>query len=325
MRSIHIGIGHDHDLVIAKLCDIKVISVSFRESASECIDHCLDLCICKYFVNGCFLHVQNLTSDWQDCLVISVTGSLCGTSRRISLYNKNLTLGRIFFLAVCQLSVGIKRIFLFGQKIGLCSLFCLADLSSFLCAGKNRLKGFQISVKIEYHLLSHNLTGCTGCILVVQLCLGLSFETRFRMLDGNNRCHSITDICTCEVRILVFQNADFSRIGIHDCSKSSLKSSQMSTALCIVNVITEAQHILTKFIGKLECHFYLNTVCFAFQINRIMQNFRTVVQILDKSDDAVRFMIGNIFNFCSSFIFKMNGQFRIQICSLMKSALYLCC
>ena len=145
------------------------------------------------------------------------------------------------------------------------------------------------------------------------------------MLDGNNCCHSVTDICTCEVRILVFKNANLSRISIHDCSKCSLKSGQMSTALCIVNVITEAQYILTKFIGKLECHLYLNAVCFPFQVNRIMQDFCTVVQILDKSNDTVRLMIGNILDLCTSFILKMNGQFRIQICSLMKSALYFCC
>ena len=145
------------------------------------------------------------------------------------------------------------------------------------------------------------------------------------MLDGNNRCHSVTDICTCEVRILVFKNTNLSRISIHDCGKCSLKSSQMSTALCIVNVITEAQYILTKFIGKLECHLYLNAVCFPFQVNRIMQDFRTVVQIFDKSNDTVRFMIGNILDLCASFILKTNSQFRIQVCSLMKSALYFCC
>ena len=145
------------------------------------------------------------------------------------------------------------------------------------------------------------------------------------MLDGNNRCHSVTDICTCEVRILVFKNTNLSRISIHDCSKCSLKSGQMSTALCIVNVITEAQYILTKFIGKLECHLYLNAVYFPFQVNRIMQDFCTVVQILDKSNDTVRLMIGNILDLCTSFILKANSQFRIQICSLMKSALYFCC
>ena len=160
MRPIHIGISHDHNLVVTKLRNIKVISVSFGESTSECIDHGLDLRIGKHFVNGCLLHIQDLTSDRKDCLIITVAGSLCGTSRRISLYDKDLTLGRILFLTVCQLSVRVKGIFLLCQKIGLGSLLCLADFGSFLRAGKDCLKSLQISVKIEYHLLSYNLSGC---------------------------------------------------------------------------------------------------------------------------------------------------------------------
>ncbi len=66
MRTIHIGISHDHDLVVTKLRDIKVISVSFGESTSKCIDHSLDLRIGKHLVNSCFLHIQDLTSDRQE-------------------------------------------------------------------------------------------------------------------------------------------------------------------------------------------------------------------------------------------------------------------
>ena len=160
MRPIHIGISHDHDLVVTKLRNVKIISVSFGESASECIDHGLNLRIGKHLINSSLLHIQYLTSDRKDCLIITVTGSLCGTSRRISLYDKDLALGRILFLAVCQLSVRVKGIFLLCQKIGLGSLLCLADFGSFLRAGKDCLKSLQISVKIEYHLLSYNLSGC---------------------------------------------------------------------------------------------------------------------------------------------------------------------
>ena len=160
MRPIHIGISHDHNLVVTKLRNIKVISVSFGESTSECIDHGLDLRIGKHFVNGCFLHIQDLTSDRKDCLIITVAGSLCGTSRRISLYDKNLTFFCIPALTVCQFPIAVKGIFLLCQKIRLRPLLCFTNLCCFLCAGKDGLKSLQISVKIEYHLLSYNLSGC---------------------------------------------------------------------------------------------------------------------------------------------------------------------
>ena len=89
--SIHIRICHNDDLVIAKLVMSKSIAVSFGKSTSECIDHGLDLCVGKHLVNAGLLHIQDLSSDRQDCLVVPVSGCLCRTARRISLYDKNLT------------------------------------------------------------------------------------------------------------------------------------------------------------------------------------------------------------------------------------------
>ena len=35
MSSIHIGISHDHNLIITKLCNIKVIAISLGKSTSK--------------------------------------------------------------------------------------------------------------------------------------------------------------------------------------------------------------------------------------------------------------------------------------------------
>ena len=92
MRSIDIGIGHDNDLVISQLTDIKI----FVDSRSECCDHCLNLSISVNLIKTCFLYVQNLTTKWQDCLSCTVSGCLCRTAGGISLDDIDLTLGRIF-------------------------------------------------------------------------------------------------------------------------------------------------------------------------------------------------------------------------------------
>ncbi len=82
MRTVNVGIRHDDDLVIPKLAYIEVISISFRKAAAERIDHGLDLCIRQHLIDTCFFNVQNLTSDWQDCLIISVSGSLGRSTRQ---------------------------------------------------------------------------------------------------------------------------------------------------------------------------------------------------------------------------------------------------
>ena len=91
MGTVHVGIGHDDDLVIPQLADIKVISISFGKSAAKCIDHRLDLCIRQHFIDTCFFHVQDLTTDWKDCLEHTVSGCLRRPPGRVSLYDEYLT------------------------------------------------------------------------------------------------------------------------------------------------------------------------------------------------------------------------------------------
>ena len=48
------------------------------------------------------------------------------------------------------------------------------------------------------------------------------------------------------------------------------------------------------------------------------EDFRTVVQIFDKSDDSIRLMIGNILGPLHLFYPQSEWSVRIQVCSLMK-------
>ena len=50
--------------------------------------------LAKHLVNAGLLHIQDLSSDRQDGLVVPVSGCLGRTACRISLYDKNLTLFR---------------------------------------------------------------------------------------------------------------------------------------------------------------------------------------------------------------------------------------
>ena len=143
------------------------------------------------------------------------------------------------------------------------------------------------------------------------------------MLNGYNCSHSVTDICTGKIRILFFQDSYLSRILVHDSCKGCLKSCQMCSALCIINIITKSKYILMKLIHILQCYLYFNPVCFPFKINRVMKYFFLTVQILDKSNDSFRFVINDVLNTSISLIIKHDRQIRIQIRSLMQTALNL--
>ena len=140
------------------------------------------------------------------------------------------------------------------------------------------------------------------------------------MLDGHNGRHTVADVRPGKVCILLLQNAKFSGILVHHCSKGCLKSSQMSTALCIVDIITEAKNILMKFIDILKCRLNLNSFRSSLIVNRFMNRLFLVIQFLNKSQNPFWFMIFNPFRLVPPLILKKNCKFRIQIRSLMHSA-----
>ena len=99
----------------------------------------------------------------------------------------------------------------------------------------------------------------------------------------------------------------------------------MCTALCIVDVITEAQDILTEITGVLESHLHLDAVCLSLEVDRLMKCLRTVVQITDVSDDPLRLMVFQFLRLRTAQILEIDRQGRIQVCCLMETALDLCC
>ena len=82
----------------------------------------------------------------------------------------------------------------------------------------------------------------------------------------------------------------------------------MSTAFCIVNIITESQNIFVEFIDILEGSFHGNAFAFPFKINDITDRLRGLVHILDESDDSIRLMVFHMVCYVFSFIFKNNGK-----------------
>ena len=86
MATIHIGIGHDDQLMIPKLAIFKCFWI-FR--CSNCYTqsriHIPDLFIFIDLMLHCFFHVQDLTSQWKNSLETSVAALFGSTTGRITL------------------------------------------------------------------------------------------------------------------------------------------------------------------------------------------------------------------------------------------------
>src|SRR5699024_6140082 len=109
-------------------------------------------------------------------------------------------------------------------------------------------------------------------VRIIQLCLCLSFESGIRMLDGDDGGHAVTNVGACKICIFLFQDSEFSRILIHYSGKCSLKAGQMCTALCIIYIIAEAQHIFMKFVYILKRRLNFDPVRLTLKVYRIMKD-----------------------------------------------------
>ena len=73
VRSVHVGVRHDDDAVVAQLLDVEVLAA---DAAAERRDHRLDLVAAQHLVEARLLDVQDLALDRQDRLESPVASLL---------------------------------------------------------------------------------------------------------------------------------------------------------------------------------------------------------------------------------------------------------
>ena len=87
MLPIHVGIGHEHDLVVPQLCRVEILP----DTAAERRDHCLDLVILQRTIQTRLLHVEDLSAQRQYRLSVWVPTLDGRAASGVTLDEKHLT------------------------------------------------------------------------------------------------------------------------------------------------------------------------------------------------------------------------------------------
>src|SRR5450759_1858601 len=95
-----IGIGHQHDLVIARLGQVEVLA----DAGAEARDEGLDLVVGQHLVDAGLLDVEDLAADRQDRLVVRVAATNRGTTCGVTLDDEDLADRGVVALAVPKLA-----------------------------------------------------------------------------------------------------------------------------------------------------------------------------------------------------------------------------
>ncbi len=132
MRSVHIGIGHDDDLMITEFIQTKI---RLFDACSKRRNDDTDLFALQDLIKSGFFHIENFAFQWQNCLVTAITSLFGRAAGGISLHDKYFTLSWIPLLTIGQLpwkGSRFKNAFAPGQLSSLTSSF----------TGSGRIKNF---------------------------------------------------------------------------------------------------------------------------------------------------------------------------------------
>ena len=106
VRAVHVGVGHEHDAVVAKLVDAERLA----EPAAERHDQVLDLLVAEDLVGPRLLDVEDLAAQRQDRLVAALARLLGGAACGQSLDDEDLAVRRVALAAVDQLAGQRRRL-----------------------------------------------------------------------------------------------------------------------------------------------------------------------------------------------------------------------
>ena len=96
VHAVDIGVGHQHDLVIARLLDVEVLA----DPGAEGRDQRLDLGVGEDLVDPGLLDVEDLAADGQDRLVVGVAPAHGRAAGGVPLDDEDLGDRRVLGLAV---------------------------------------------------------------------------------------------------------------------------------------------------------------------------------------------------------------------------------
>ena len=142
------------------------------------------------------------------------------------------------------------------------------------------------------------------------------------MLDRHHCRHAVAHVRPGEVHVLLLQNAQISGVIVDHIGEHGLEAGQVGASLGIVDIVAEPQNILMKLIDILECHFHGDALALAAEGDHFMDRFLRLVHILYESGDAVWLMVGHFLLRFLALVLENDGQLRVQISGLVKTAFH---
>ena len=285
MRAVHVGVGHDHDLVVAQLVEIELVAAN---AGAQRRDQRADLVRAQHLVEPGALHIENLAAQGQHGLVLAVTALLGRAAGRIALDDEQFGLGRIFLLTIGELAGqggDVQRALAPGQLARLARGFARSRRLDDL--GDDGLGFARMLLEPFRQCVEHRTLDCGTDLAGDQLVLGLAGEFRIRHFHRQHAGQPFARIIAGDRHLGLGRRAGGGGILVDHPRQGAAETGQVRAAIALGDGVGEAQHGLVIAVIPLQGGFHVDALALAGDEHRLGKERRAVaVEMLHEGGHA---------------------------------------
>ena len=295
VASVHIGIGHDDDLVVTEFLKIEGVAVLRRaDGDTQCRIDVLDFLTVEDAMFGSLLHIQDLTTEREDGLEVAVTALLGGSACGVTLHEVEFALFRHLRRAVGKLAGEAA-----AAEGGL-ALHLLTGLAGGMTRrgrqnhlAHNLLRIPRMLLKVVFEHVAHRLTDNALNLAVTQLGLGLSLKLRFRHFHGDDGGKSLTEVVARNLDLVLLEFVEHlvvAGIALQGVGEGTAETGEVRATLYRIDIVDIRMDILVPAVVVLHHHLNRNPALFGFNIDRSLHNLGAAA--VEEADEVLQALFG---------------------------------
>ena len=285
MRAVHVGVGHDDDLMVARLFEVEVVEA---DAGSDGGDHGADFVVGEHFVEPRLLDIDHFSLHGKNGLVLALAPLLGGAARGVALHNEEFGASRVAAGAVGQLAgqtAAFERA-LFPREIARLARR-VARLGRHDRLVDDRAGHLRVFLEVGAELLVDDLLDNALHLAVAELGLGLPLELRIGNLDAEHAGDALADVVPADRLLVVLDQLVGLGVGVHRAGERRTEAGEVRAALDRVDVVGEGEDRFVVGLGVLHRDLDDDIVLLALEIDHVRVHRRLVaVEVLDKLQDA---------------------------------------
>ena len=319
MRSVHVGVCHDDDFMVAQLVEVGIfLAYASAHGGNER----LHFLVGKHFVKAGAFRIQDFAAQGQDGLIFWVTPLLCRTACRITFHDEQFGFNGILALAVGKFAgqrvVG-KRALAADKLLGAAG--CVPRPRGVHGLVDNEADILGIFLKIHIQAVIHHTGNQTGNFTVAKLGLGLPFKLGLGQLDADNGGKALAHIITRQRGVLhLFDQVGLALdVAVDGARKRSAEAHKVGAAFLGANVVGKGENVFLVARIVLQGKIHGNIINDAFTKDDGVNALLAGVEVAHKLADAALGM--EHMGFADALVDAFDCQALVKIGQLFKALL----